>query len=366
MSEHWDGARLVIAPADFAELLLRGAAIGIFVALGAGLFRDPRVPARLAGAVFCLGGAGHAMTQSPVIMRTLGYAAAPAWALSVIAGGLFWTFALELFGDHPRLRPQRFAPAALLLIVALAALGSPPAWARYLWLLQNLINAGLMLHVLAVTWAGLRGDLVEPRRRLRGPMIAAVAMYALVISAIQSAELFSRPASQLSLLAAVVLVALGLAGVLVFMAADERLFGRSAKAARGTASAAVPVQDRATLERLRRLLDEEEVWRREDLTIGQLAEMAGVPEHRLRKIINEGLGYRNFAAFLGERRVAAAKAALADPGSGRKSISSIAYEAGFSSLASFNRVFRDLAGMTPTVFRQQALGASIPETPPQN
>jgi AraC-like DNA-binding protein len=132
------------------------------------------------------------------------------------------------------------------------------------------------------------------------------------------------------------------------------------------AATAVPAQDRATLERLRRLLDEEEVWRREDLTIGQLAEQAGVPEHRLRKIINEGLGYRNFAAFLGERRVTAAKAALADPESGRKTVSSIAYEAGFNSLASFNRVFREIAGTTPTAFRQQALGASIPETPAQN
>lgn len=356
----------MIVLGDLTELLLRGGAIGIFVALAVGLFRDPRAPARLTGGLFLLGAAGHTVTQSAVIMRTLGYAAAPAWVLSVGAGGLFWAFALELFGDNARVRPQRFLPALGLLAVALAALSTPREWARYLWLLQNLINAGLMLHVLAVTWAGLRGDLVEPRRRLRGPMIAAVAMYALVISAIQSTELFSRPASQLSLLAAVVLVALGLAGFLVFMTADERLFGRAARAAPSAVVNAVPAQDRASLDRLRRLLDEEEVWRREELTIGQLAQLVGVPEHRLRKIINEGLGYRNFAAFLGERRVAAAKAALADAASGRKPVSSIAYEAGFNSLASFNRVFRELVGMTPTDFRQRALDAPIPESPPQN
>lgn len=356
----------MIAPSDLAELLLRGAALGLFVALAVGLLRDPRAPSRLTGALFCLGAAGHTITQSAVITHSLGAAIAPAWVLSVVAGGLFWAFAVELFGDHRVVRPQLFLPVVALLAVSVAALAAPPAWARYLWLLQNLINAALMIHVLAVTWAGLRDDLVESRRRLRGPMLAAAAIYALVISGVQSTELFSRPASQLSLLAAIVLLALGLAGSLVFLLPDERLFGRRLRPAQAAAPASVPVQDRATLERLRKALDDEEVWRREDLTIGALAQALGVPEHRLRKIINEGLGYRNFAAFLGERRVAAAKTALADPENARKPVSSIAFDVGFNSLASFNRVFRELAGVAPTVFRQRALGGAIPEKPPQN
>ena len=44
--------------------------------------------------------------------------------------------------------------------------------------------------------------------------------------------------------------------------------------------------------RLIEVLERDEVWRREALGIGELAGIVGAPEHRLRKLINEGLGYR--------------------------------------------------------------------------
>jgi AraC-like DNA-binding protein len=179
--------------------------------------------------------------------------------------------------------------------------------------------------------------------------------------------LFSRPASQLSILAAALLLALSLAGSLVFLEADERIFGAASLAAPAGRPRPIPAQDQPALARLRRVLDEEEAWRREDLTIGGLAQLVGVPEHRLRKIINEGLGHRNFAAFLNAHRVEAAKAALANPEMARRPVSAIAFDVGFSSLAPFNRAFRDAAGLTPTAWRQRALGvSSISDDPPQN
>ena len=113
-------------------------------------------------------------------------------------------------------------------------------------------------------------------------------------------------------------------------------------------------------------MEGQELYHEPELSIGMLAARAGMPEYVLRRLINDRLGYRNFAAFLGERRVAAAKTALADPENARRPVSSIAFDVGFNSLASFNRVFRELAGVTPTGFRQQALGGAIPENPPQN
>nr|QQZ51855.1 hypothetical protein JKL49_13885 [Phenylobacterium glaciei] len=44
-------------------------------------------------------------------------------------------------------------------------------------------------------------------------------------------------------------------------------------------------------------LDKDEVWREEGLSIGGLASRLGVAEHHLRRLINEDLAYRNFAAF---------------------------------------------------------------------
>ena len=41
----------------------------------------------------------------------------------------------------------------------------------------------------------------------------------------------------------------------------------------------------------------ERIYHREGLTIGSLSAEFGVQEYRLRQLINEGLGYRNFNAF---------------------------------------------------------------------
>jgi hypothetical protein len=55
------------------------------------------------------------------------------------------------------------------------------------------------------------------------------------------------------------------------------------------------------------------LWRQEALGIRELADIVDAPEHRLRKLINESLCYRNFAAFLNERRIGAAQRVLSDP-----------------------------------------------------
>ena len=350
----------MIAQGLVTELLVRGAASGAFVLLALGVIQGARTPARLTGALFCLAAAAHTLTQSRTAVSHLGVAFAPVWVLSVMGAGLFWAFAIELFGDNRRLAPSRFAPAAALLATAGLAMVTPPPVARALWLAQNLIGGGLLLHVLLVVWTGWRGDLVEARRRLRGPLLGTAALYALAVVAVQSAELYSGPAAGLSMLAATVLLALGVAGGAVFLRADDRLFGPVT--GRATPAAIAP-QDQPLLARLSEALDIQEAWREEGLTIRTLAGKVGAPEHHLRRLINERLGYRNFTVFINERRIAAAKLVLADPDQARTTIAVVAYDVGFGSLGPFNRAFREAAGQTPTAWRRAAQGDwSIPET----
>ena len=191
---------------------------------------------------------------------------------------------------------------------------------------------------------------MEARRRLRGPLLGVAALYALIVFIVQSAELFSQSAGQLSMIAAWSLLAMSLAGGAVFLRADLTLFG---SASRESARTVAP-QDRVLLTRLREIFDGGELWREEGLTIRGLAAKLGAPEHHLRRLINEGLGYRNFTAFINERRIDAAKAALADPAMARTSVASIAFEVGFSSLGPFNRAFREAVGHTPTLWRKEA------------
>jgi len=85
-----------------------------------------------------------------------------------------------------------------------------------------------------------------------------------------------------------------------------------------------------------------------------LAVKLGMPEHRLRVLINNGLGHRNFNAFVNRYRIEEAKAALADPAQIDVPVLTIALDAGFQSLAPFNRAFKADTGLTPTEFRRRA------------
>ncbi len=93
------------------------------------------------------------------------------------------------------------------------------------------------------------------------------------------------------------------------------------------------------------------------LTIAKLAEIAKVPEHRLRRLVNQHMGYRNFADFLKHHRVEAAKDRLADTEERHTPVLTIAMELGYGSLGPFNRAFKERTGQTPTEFRRGFLGS---------
>ena len=78
----------------------------------------------------------------------------------------------------------------------------------------------------------------------------------------------------------------------------------------------------------------------------------GLPEYRLRRLINGQLGHRNFAVFVNAYRVEAAARRLADPAEARKTIGEIAFDLGFTSLNPFNRAFKEIVGLTPTEWRR--------------
>jgi AraC-like DNA-binding protein len=68
------------------------------------------------------------------------------------------------------------------------------------------------------------------------------------------------------------------------------------------------------------------------------------------------MGYRNFSDFLNSYRIREATGRLADPEQKQLPVLTIAMDAGFRSLSSFNKAFKDTHGVTPTAWRKQALG----------
>lgn len=344
---------------EILEIIARGAAVGTFLGLAILNARGSHMPRRIAGVSFCLAAAAHTLTQMPGISAALGMMWWPVWAFSVMGAGLFWMFAQELFEDERVFDTRRFVPALVLFAMGVAAAATSAGTQRTLYLLHNVFSAGLVTQALVQIARGWRGDLVEPRRRLRGPILALASLYALAVISVQTGELFAGSAEALSPLAACSLLLLGLLSLAVFARLDINLFGASAPASQSIkAPPNLPPPHRAdagSIEALDRLMRTERTYREESLTIAALALRLKLPEHRLRKLINQHLGHRNFSAYLNTWRIAEAKAALSDPAQREVPVSTIALDAGFASLGPFNRAFKAETGQTPSEFRRHAL-----------
>jgi AraC-like DNA-binding protein len=96
-------------------------------------------------------------------------------------------------------------------------------------------------------------------------------------------------------------------------------------------------------------IDEAEYWRDPGLTLSSLAQQLGTNTAYLSRGLNDAAG-ENFNAIINRRRVAAVQRWLASATETRDMLS-LAFDAGFSSKASFNRAFANFAGMNPTAWR---------------
>ena len=102
-------------------------------------------------------------------------------------------------------------------------------------------------------------------------------------------------------------------------------------------------------------------YRTERLTLRKLADASGLPEYRLRRAINQHLGYRNFNDYINQLRVAdAARRLLAEPD---LPVLNISLDVGYRTLSSFNRAFREIMATTPTDYRQAGLTSPAVPSP---
>ncbi len=354
------------------DLLARGIAIGALFATAIGFARADARDVRIAGVLFCLSAAAYAINSSVPASDALGPLDVVSWLASFSGVGLFWLFVLTVFDDR-RLTPVLWLPVAALFVMGLVAVTLPRGAAQGVWVVQNLLEISLGAHALMVIWRSWRGDLVERRRRLRGPFLAGVTALVIVLALVEIFESLSTDMTHLSPLLALTLALYCCMGALVFLTARSPLTGGPAPTqpasplGRGdTTGDGLSGADRHLLAKLTHAMDEEDAWRQEGLTIGALAERLGAPEHRLRALINQRLGHRNFTAFLNSYRIAAATAALSDPARAADTVSALAFELGFASLGPFNRAFKDATGLTPTAWRDQALRATAPQDASQD
>ncbi|TGM31857.1 AraC family transcriptional regulator [Leptospira biflexa] len=98
-------------------------------------------------------------------------------------------------------------------------------------------------------------------------------------------------------------------------------------------------------------LMQEKVFCDEDLNLSKLAEMVGVKSGQLSEYFHKRYGF-GFYHYINQYRIEEAKRYLLEPT--ERTILSIADSVGFNSKSTFNRVFLEKVGITPTDFRKQS------------
>lgn len=377
-------------PLILLDAALRGTLLALLLLLVAVLLRDrPQLLAARTGVLLALGLCVQVVSATPWFEDWAPRLwQAPLVAVAVGNAVLFWLFVQALLNDDFALLPVHglawAGVAALSGLNCAVVANSGSVVAPITMGLQRAVP--LVFSVLTAVAAARhwRADLVEGRRRLRAFIVLTGMAYTLAMLAARLTAPHGRlthPTATLDVLGLLLIVAVvawhllrlthsDLFPVPVLAAAPtaaplaEQIIATAAAATTAnsdTNADALPPPDLAEQNlalALQRLMDGEHAYRSENLSVTRLAARLAVPEYRLRRLINQRLGHRNFNAYINGFRLTEASAALADPARRDLPVLTIALSAGFQSIGPFNRAFKALTGQTPTEFRLENLADS--------
>lgn len=105
------------------------------------------------------------------------------------------------------------------------------------------------------------------------------------------------------------------------------------------------------IERINQLMTLEKIYLNENLNLKEFALHLKADPNLISFILNNHLN-NNFYDFVNRYRIVEVKNKLNDPANKHLSILGIAMESGFNSKTTFNRVFKQVTGITPTEFQK--------------
>lgn len=320
------------------------------------LGRRSKSDAELLFAVFC-------GSLAMVLLRpTLGDAPAAVTALVTLGAcatcNVYWLVARALFrGDGGVGRRHLAAAAGIAMLIVLYRGTEVAGIERGVAVLGDLLTlASSTVLVLAFVealrgWAGL----ARPERRLRA-VFMTVYGGCVVGGTVSGAVAASEPAWAPGHRA----VVLGCsAAILVFthvaLVLRRRQRGVPAPAMPGPSPSEAAARNPAGAEAqalaaaIRRVLEQQALYREPELKVADLAAAVGSVEHKVSRAITQGLGERNFNQLVNRYRIEHACRLLASA-EGR-TVLEISLDSGFGSLGPFNRAFKTATGKTPTAWR---------------
>ena len=376
-----------------AEMALRGGVAGLLLFHLINLaLPGPRTAARLALIGFVMSVLAYQFCQQAEVLLFLPRALAYGILAWCVGGAAWlWMAARALFDDDFRWSRLELAVLGAVTLIGLSAnlpyfpqgdgpyrtfpADAPVVWLGHLHALCMLAFSFLALWEVARGW---RNDLVRARRAARRWVAMGIGLYA-GLALIVELALKGHPVGRL--LPALHILGIGAIALGLALLVARHSLGVVLGFAEASAPTALPLpqplpeegsgavpQAPATAsqagDKVARLLDELEqtmsqghAYRREGLSLAELAQTMHTTETTLRELINQRLGFRNFNDFLHHHRLREATERLSRED---LPILTIALECGYGSIGPFNRAFKQRMGLTPTEFR---VGARLAKTP---
>jgi AraC-like DNA-binding protein len=106
------------------------------------------------------------------------------------------------------------------------------------------------------------------------------------------------------------------------------------------------------LKNLLAFMEKQKPYLDRDLTIHRLASLTGIQKHYITQVLNENYN-RNFFTFINEYRVNEVIERMKDPANSNFTILGIAYDSGFNSKSTFNTIFKNMTGQTPSDYKKK-------------
>ncbi len=198
-------------------------------------------------------------------------------------------------------------------------------------------------------------DMIYKLRWLKFVIISFIILW--FLSAIEESVRIHVHSDLISIDASMEIIFLAMVNVLIFLGIRQSgNIDISAEKSNKYEFSSLTEQDKdSILNKLNYLMNSGKYFRTPNLTLKLLADKIGVQSKHLSQVINECLGL-NFCEYINSLGIEDAKAQLIDPLNSKKTILEIIYESGFNSKSVFNTVFKELTGVTPTIYRNEKLG----------
>lgn len=117
-----------------------------------------------------------------------------------------------------------------------------------------------------------------------------------------------------------------------------------------TPDTAPPAADPLIMERIRRALVDDQLYQNPTLTLAELSALTGLAPRLISFTVNAGFG-RTFNDLVNGYRVAEVQRRLAALDARRFTLLGIAFESGFNSKTTFNRIFKQVTGVAPREYQ---------------